>query len=463
MKKQTVSSTVTIAYIGGGSLNWAARLMGDLAYDRTLPAEVRLYDLDTVAARRNAKIGSLLSEASDAAVTYTVADSLQAALTDADFVVISILPGSLDDMDADIRIPERYGIAQSVGDTVGPGGFVRAMRAIPMLAEIGEEIRAHAPKAYVCNLTNPMSALTGALYAAFPDIRAWGECHEVTKLRHIVAWLANRRVGGIVHSFRDVEVNVLGINHFTFVDKAVVGGVNYLPAYLDFAREKREEGWRAAPIDPANEFQRHFEDHNKVKFDLACRFGIAAAAGDRHLAEFLPQSWYLDRHEAFGFGLTPVDFRRREQAEKRRRAKAMEAGDALPPVVQSEEALVGQFKALAGGPAHVSNVNLPNRGQVEGMPLGVVVETNARFSGLGVQPLFAGRLPAGLEMVVRQHAERQTALVAAVLEKRRNDLLPLFLSDPLVSPIGPDNARDMFGEMVEATGHLLPRALGGKL
>ncbi|MFY8101258.1 MAG: alpha-galactosidase, partial [Allorhizobium sp.] len=186
---------VTIAYIGGGSLNWATKLMGDLAQDGTLPATVRLYDLDHAAAERNARIGARYAARSGAGatVTYTAEKTLQAALTGADVVIISILPGSFDDMANDIAIPERYGIRQSVGDTVGPGGFVRAMRAIPMIAEIGRAIARHCPEAYVCNLTNPMSVLTATLYAVFPEIRAWGSCHEVIKTRKIMAYLANRR------------------------------------------------------------------------------------------------------------------------------------------------------------------------------------------------------------------------------------------------------------------------------
>ena len=359
-------------------------------------------------------------------------------------------------MAADISIPERYGIRQSVGDTVGPGGFVRAMRAIPMLAEIAEAIGTHCPRAYVCNLTNPMSVLTGTLYRVFPNIRAWGECHEVTKLRHIIAWLANRKAGRIAYAFSDVEVNVLGINHFTFADRAIVGGVDMMPDYLAFAREHRVDGWRSTPLDPRNEYQRYFEDLNKVKFDLACQFGTAAAAGDRHLAEFVPQSWYLDRHEAFSFGMTPIEYRKKDQAEKKARAKALEEGGELPPIVPSDEALVSQIRALLGGAAHLSNVNLPNHGQIAGLPLGAIVETNARFSGLGIQPLFAGRLPAGVELIVRPHAERQTALLSAVLDERWDDLIALFVSDPLVAPIGPDKALKMYREMIAATARYLP-------
>jgi alpha-galactosidase len=236
-----------------------------------------------------------------------------------------------------------------------------------------------------------------------------------------------------------------------------------MPDYLDFAREHRLSGWRPVPLDPEDEFQRYFEDLNKVKFDLACRFGIAAAAGDRHLAEFVPQSWYLDRHEAFSFGLTPVEYRRRDLAAKKARAKGLEEGGELPPIVPSDEAVVDQINALVGGAAHVSNVNMPNNGQVANLPPGAIVETNARFSGLGIQPLLAGRLPPSLELIVRPHAERQTALVSAVLDHRWDDLAALFVSDPLVAPIGPDKGLQMYREMVEATALYLPEtALGGK-
>ncbi|HEY4201715.1 MAG TPA: alpha-galactosidase, partial [Devosiaceae bacterium] len=183
-----VKAEISLAYVGGGSLNWARTLMADLVHDGAITGEIRLFDLDVPAAQRNVDLGNRYSEAHGLKLRYSVATSLPEALQGADFVVISILPGTFDDMANDLDLPAAAGIRQSVGDTVGPGGFVRAMRAIPAMAEIAEAIRTHSPNAYVCNLTNPMSVLTGTLYAVFPGIRAWGECHEVTKLRRLVAW-----------------------------------------------------------------------------------------------------------------------------------------------------------------------------------------------------------------------------------------------------------------------------------
>ena len=138
-------------------------------------------DIDRDAAEKNRVIGEKIS-AHPLAVSrwrYTVADTLQDALTGADFVVISILPATFDEMESDVHAPEALGVYQSVGDTVGPGGLMRALRTVPMMAEIGRAVRDCAPRAWVINYTNPMSLCVQTLYHVFPDIRAFGCCHEV--------------------------------------------------------------------------------------------------------------------------------------------------------------------------------------------------------------------------------------------------------------------------------------------
>ena len=450
----------TLAYVGGGSLNWARVLMADLIHDGAINAEVRLYDLDLAAAQRNADLGNRYSKKYGAAIRYVVAKSLEDALGGSEFVVISFLPGTFDDMTNDIDLPAREGIRQSVGDSVGPGGFIRSMRAIPAMVEVAEAIKRYCPQAYVCNLTNPMSVLTGALYAAFPEIRAWGECHEVTKLKHLVAAFANSQPGAERISYDQVDINVLGINHFTFVDSAFAAGRDWLPDYVEFARRHRDEGWRETPLNADSEEDGYFEDWNRVKFDLTARLGIAAAAGDRHLSEFVPASWYLDEAEKWKFGLTPVDWRRRNRAEIQKADRLAEEQNVLPDLAgRSEEALVAQIRALSRGETLIVNANLPNRGQVEGLPPGAIVETNVMFSGTGIHPIHAGRLPLAAEALVRPHAERQNILLQAVLDGDLPALENLFLTDPLVAAIGPQRGVRLFRSMVAATSHCLPVSL----
>lgn len=451
---------IKIAYIGGGSLNWAMGLMSDLAHDTHLAADVRLYDLNNASATRNATIGQRYAEVSKGTpATYSVSSSIGQALEGADLVVVSILPGRFEDMAQDIGIPQKYGIKQAVGDTVGPGGFIRSLRSIPMMVEIGEAIRKYAPNAYVCNLTNPMSVLTGALYRAHPQIKCWGECHEVTKLRKQVAWIANRELEEEKFSFRDVNVNVLGINHFTFVDKISIEGKDMLPAYRAFATAHDNSGWVAKKPDPSDEFAKFFEDESLVKFDLYNRFGIPAAAGDRHLAEFVPTGEYIDRHGDWKFGLTPVEFRVRDRARKLKIAEDLANGDVTPKANRSAEALLDQIIALFSGKTFISNVNMPNQGQLAGLPMGAIVETNAVFSGNGISPIYAGNLPPKLNNVVADHAIRQTNLLDAVIEQRYDDLFALFRTDPMVRDHSDAHAYAMYQEMVSATSLYLPEGL----
>ena len=157
---------LTVAYIGGGSRGWAWGFMTDLAMDPDLCGTVRLYDIDREAAERNRIIGGKISSHPKAVSrwAYEVSATLEEALAGADFVVISILPGTFDEMESDVHLPERVGIYQPVGDTIGAGGFMRAMRTVPMFVTIAEAIRDAAPDAWVINYTNPMSLCVRTLY-----------------------------------------------------------------------------------------------------------------------------------------------------------------------------------------------------------------------------------------------------------------------------------------------------------
>ena len=141
---------VKIAYVGGGSHAWAWVFMNDLAKETVLSGTVRLYDIDAEAAENNRKIGTRLFEREDVKgnFKFETSASLREALTGADFVVISILPGTFDEMESDVHLPERCGIYQSVGDTAGPGGLVRALRTIPMYVEIAEAVKQFCPQAW---------------------------------------------------------------------------------------------------------------------------------------------------------------------------------------------------------------------------------------------------------------------------------------------------------------------------
>ena len=212
---------VKIAYIGGGSKAWARSFMQDLALARDMAGEVALYDIDVPAAKRNQIIGTLMQkkEEAESDFRYTVSETLEEALTGADFVIISILPGTFEHMRTDVHTPEKYGILQSVGDTVGPGGVFRALRTVPVYKEFALAIRKFCPKAWVLNLTNPMSICVKTLYRYFPQIRAFGCCHEVFHTQDFLCCVL-KEMTGIRVSREDIYTDASGINHFTWITEA---------------------------------------------------------------------------------------------------------------------------------------------------------------------------------------------------------------------------------------------------
>ncbi|HKM16994.1 MAG TPA: alpha-glucosidase/alpha-galactosidase [Limnochordia bacterium] len=436
---------INLAYIGGGSRGWAWTLMSDLAREEALSGTVRLYDIDIPAAKNNEIIGNRLNGREDVKGewNYKAVESLEAALTGADFVVISILPATLKEMYSDVHAPEKYGILQPTGDTTGPGGIVRALRAIPMYIEIAEAIKKYAPNAWVISYTNPMTICMRTLYEVFPEIKAFGCCHEVFGTQRLIGYAISEFLG--VESPRRTEIltNVLGINHFTWIDKVTYHGEDIMPIYAKFVDKYYEEGFR---------------NTHRVKFDLFKRYGLIAAAGDRHLVEFLPGPWYLKDRETVAFWKFPLIHvqSRMDELEKRLARSKRLVNDEEPfELKASGEEGVRQIKALLGLGDLITNVNLPNRGQAPDLPEGAVVETNAVFSKDSVRPVLAGTLPVPVRNLVMRQVFNQETVVEAGFERDKELAFQAFVNDPLVN-IDLKDAKALFDEMLENTKAYLP-------
>ena len=171
---------IRIAYIGGGSRGWAWSFMTDLSMEASISGTIRLYDIDEAAAKNNEIIGNHLNQRPDTMGkwNYVTCKTLEEALTGCDFVVISILPGTFDEMSSDVHLPERLGIYQSVGDTAGPGGMIRALRTIPVMADFARDMEEVCPDAWFLNYTNPMAMLSGYMQR-YTNVKTVGLCHSV--------------------------------------------------------------------------------------------------------------------------------------------------------------------------------------------------------------------------------------------------------------------------------------------
>lgn len=449
-------SDIKIAYIGGGSRGWAWNFMADLALEPDLGGSVHLYDLDQKAAEYNAEIGNSITAREETAGkwNYVVSESLGEALTGADFVIISILPGTFKEMRSDVHTPEVYGIYQSVGDTVGPGGMIRALRTIPMYVTIANAIKEYSPEAWVINYTNPMTVCVRTLYEVFSEIKAFGCCHEVFGTQDLLALMLEDMCGMEAVSRNEININVLGINHFTWIDKASYEGTDLLPMYRTFVEKYCETGFKKCR--DAN-LTGSLSCAQKVKFDLFKKYNCIAAAGDRHLAEFMPP-WYLKDPETvkkWMFELTTVDFREEQWKERLERSERLRNGEEEVAIKPSGEEGVRLIKALSGLENVVSNVNLPNCGQIQNLPLGAVVETNAIFSRDSVAPVMAGKLPDHILALVSKHVHNQENIVKAAITHNYGLAFTTFMNDPLVN-IDITEGERLFKTMLENTQEYLP-------
>ncbi len=451
------SKKIKIAYIGGGSRGWAWTLMKDLALSQSLSGEVALYDIDFDAAKNNEIIGNRIKEDYPQASKweYKAEKTLDKALEGTDVVVISILPGTFKEMESDVHTPEKFGIYQSVGDTIGPGGIIRALRTIPMFEVIAKAVERVCPNAWVINYTNPMTVCMRTLYKVFPKIKAFGCCHEVFSTQELLCDVLKRMKGIEGLTRNDIKVNVMGVNHFTWLDKAEYNGTDLLPLYREYITKIRNGELSVHKNLGAQDLV--FESNEYVKMDLFMRFGLIAAAGDRHLAEFCPINWYMKSPEQvaeWGYGLTPVSWRfnnLEERLEKSRKILNREEKFDLNP---SGEEGVRQIEAICGCGKLITNVNMPNVGQIPNLPLGAVVETNAVFDNDSVVPVNAGEMPMRVLNLVAPVATEQEMIVEAGLTRNLDLAFEAFLSDAHM-PLDMKDARALFDEMVANTKNYL--------
>ena len=442
------TDTIKIAYIGGGSQGWARRLMYDLALEPRQSGTIALYDINHDAAKTNQRIGTLISNHPDATGkwTYEAIPTIEEALKDAEFVIISILPGTFADMAKDVHFPEKYGIYQSVGDTVGPGGIRRAVRSIPLFMEIGEQIKLHCPDAWVINYTNPMSVCTRTLYKAFPQIKAIGCCHEVFETQHLLANMAEEMLGVTVENRKDIKVSVTGINHFTWINEATYQNIDLFPLYAKFAEKYAHTGFEK---EQGKWEESVFHSSNRVKFDLFQKYRLIAAAGDRHLAEFMPPVYLKNPQTVhdWKFHLTTVDFRVKDQQRKISENEEVFTDDTKIVLEPSGEEGVEILLALLGIEDLVTNVNFPNKGQIQNLPKDAIVETNALIRKNSVQPVRTNDIPLDVANMVNRHILNQEAVIQAVLTEDKNLARNAFVNDPLIAAISYDNAVSLFEEM----------------
>ncbi|HVA02527.1 MAG TPA: hypothetical protein VMU64_02170 [Acidimicrobiales bacterium] len=445
-----------ITVFGGGSTHWTPKLTVDFANTPALAdAELVLYDLDPDSLPPAVKVVEHVAERRGIPLTVRATTDIDEALSGAEYVIATFSVGGFASMRHDIEIPSRYGIRQTVGDSVGPGGISRALRSVPVILALARAMERCCPEALLINVSNPLTALCRAVRRE-TSIKTVGLCAEIVGLKFVLSLLFDA-------DFTSVDPVVAGVNHLPLVTSlrigdrdgfemlrgALAGGIDLSgrlwmepPGPMHYKMVDPERGWSKADI-LAN---------NKVKFELFERFGVLPGSSDTHVVEFFPgfvtaasdygRDWAVHHYGMHGHQSDKAD----DDAEM----ADLLAAESIP-TWPSGEFVAPLLDGLVTGEEKVIPANIPNTGQVENLDGDVVVECMVAAGADGVAPRDRAKVPSFLGEHLRRVVSSQELTVEAAVSGDRTTALEAMLADPMAGALPYEHVVAMTDELLAAT------------
>jgi alpha-galactosidase len=441
-----------ISFIGAGSVVFTRNLCSDILLTPALSeSTISLMDIDPrrLAQARDLVEGMVRSRGLRARVEAST--DRREAVRGADYVITTFQQGGLEAYELDIGIPQRYGVEQCVGDTLGPGGVFRALRTIPVLLGLARDLDELAPDALLLNYVNPMAANCWA-YDRASGRPYVGLCHSVQGTSEMLA-------GWIGVPYEELVFRCAGINHQAFFLELRRGDEDLYPRV------------RAAVADPA------IYGQEPVRIDLMKHFGYFVTESSGHASEYSPYfrksaaqvrdelvPRFADpRDHWFDFGRTGGYLRHCIEREQRAQGEyeALIAGTRALPSERSHEYGALIMEAIeTNRPARI-NGNVPNRDLIAGLPAGCCVEVPCLVDGNGVQPTPVPAYPAQLAALNRTNINVQELIVEAALSGRVEAVYHAVMLDPLTAAVCTlPQIHAMVGELLAAQGRWLPQFEG---
>jgi alpha-galactosidase len=398
-----------IVFLGAGSTVFARNLLGDiLLHEELAGSEIVLHDIDAERLETSELVARRLADSLGAPAKVSSSIDRRAALDGADYAVNMIQVGGYEPCTVtDFEVPKRFDLRQTIGDTVGIGGIMRALRTIPVLLSICADMEELCPDALLLNYTNPMAMNCRAVNRA-TRVRAVGLCHSVQG----TAFQLARDLGV---DFRDVAYVAAGINHMAFYLKFELGGEDLYPRLRELAESDR------VPAD------------NRVRYEMLRRLGYFVTESSEHFSEYVP--WFIkrDRPDLIKRFNIPLDEYPRRcvaqiagwEAEKRRLEKKGPV-----EVRRSFEYAATIIRSIETGKPRVVYGNVANEGLIDNLPTGCTVEVPCLVDGNGVQPTRIGALPPQLAAVISTNVHVQELTVEAALSGRLDHVYHAAMVDP---------------------------------
>lgn len=428
---------VKIAFIGAGSVEFTRNVVTDLCSYPELHGnlELSLHDIDETRLGYAEALANRISAQSKAGAVVTASPDRRTAVAAADFVVNEIQVGGYAATRIDFDIPAKYGLRQTIGDTIGIGGIFRGLRTIPVLQGIGRDLADVAADSTLLNYSNPMAMLPWAVYASTGFSRVVGLCHSVRDTHRHLAELV-----GVPQE--EIEYVTAGFNHQAFV--------------LTFRRGDEDLYPRLRKVVEADpDMQR------RVRVEIFRRFGYFPTESSEHSAEYVP--WLMRRDDEIKRFRIPVgEYLRRSEAnidEFDTTLATLQADGDLNLTPTSEMASEYIRAQVTGQPAELY-VNIRNDGRIANLPDECCVEVPATVDAGGLHPRSVGALPPQLAALNRTFLNVVELTVKAVLEGNREHVYQAALLDPnTAATLSIDEIRRMCDELITAHGDRIPEPL----
>ncbi len=444
---------IKVAFVGGGSFNWAPKILKDIMMKEELGGiDFYLLDRQLPNAEKIKRLGEKMNSDLAGDHRFFASDDENESFTGCDFVIICIATPAekaLEAMRQDVQIPEKYGIYQPVGDTVGPGGWSRNLRNVPVFNDLARKIAELSNDAVVLNYTNPMACLTKAFYAQ-TNLRAVGLCHGLFECYRVL-----QAIFGL-ESEKQIDVKFAGVNHFFWIlDFKVNGQDGYRLLEEKLGDDKRFVDL----IQEVHSDEMGFASNKYLTSQLYETFGCLPYVGDRHTCEFFPHviTGDADRLHKYRISRTTIDERQARLVERETEVDAMIAGTQAVNYSRSRETAADILEAMALGKEFIDVVNVPNQGQIPSLPLGGVVETLGVVNTLGFTPICTGPLPEPINNLLLPHVKNAETLYQAATHGDFPLALESLYQDPTCAHLDYDQIRSMAEELMQANREFLPQ------
>jgi alpha-galactosidase len=435
-----------IVLIGAGSRGFTGSLLADMTR-MGMDADVVLVDIDPDALEVARRVAHKLLAARPAPLNISATTDRRAALSGATVVITTISVGGRRAWERDVFIPRRYGIYAPVGDSVGVGGLSRALRMIPPMVEIAQDVLDLAPDALFFNYSNPMSAICRAVIKA-TGASVVGLCHGVKGdgIRYL-----SRVLDVPAHMLR---FNAVGINHLTWFTEMRLHGSDIMPRLRDIARTHLEHGLtRLDGINPRDYL---------FSWQLFERFGVFPCVLDRHVTEFFPQFFRDGHYYGKRLGVDAFSFENTIASGDREYALMHEVAynDAPLPAAYlaeldaDEEEVLDMIASIRADRGETFYANLPNTGFVPNLPLDAIVELPAIANVSGLHALAQPPLSSGIVGTLMPHIMAVEVVVEAALKGSRDAFIQALVIDGSVNAV--DSAVRLADELLEAHADDLP-------